>query len=337
MKHTLETIAKLAGVSRGTVSRVINGQPGVKPASRERVLRIIDETGYYPNAQARSLAGGRTHNIGVVFFGQQANVLTHHLFYEVLQSIQSYSAANAYDLLLFANRRDSDQEYWKRIGDRGKVDGLIIMGEHIEEQYLTYYRERNIPFVLIGKRIFDELPLICVTSDYRSGAYEAVKHLIQQGRKQIAYIQGIQGAYHETERLAGYRQALEEAGIAFQSELLLGGDAEEEKARQETDRLLLNKQKIDAIFAGNDLMAFGAMAALRKHGIKIAKDVSVVGYDDIQLAAYHHPALTTVRQDKRRLGQEAISLLLEVIDGKLELDERKDVLIASDLIIRESS
>ncbi|MDF2662257.1 MAG: transcriptional regulator, LacI family, partial [Paenibacillus sp.] len=128
MSYTLESIAKLSGVSRGTVSRVINNQPGVKPAVRERVLGVIAETGYVPNPQARSLAGGRTENIGVVVFGNSPLFLSHHLFFEVLQGIQSHSTLNAYDLVLFSNRSDRDAEYWKRIGDKRKVDGLIIMG-----------------------------------------------------------------------------------------------------------------------------------------------------------------------------------------------------------------
>jgi len=337
MKHTLESIAKLAGVSRGTVSRIVNGESGVKQASRERVLRIIEETGYYPNSQARSLAGGRTNNIGVVFFGNQSNMLTHHLFYEVLQGIQSSSAANDYDLLLFANRSENDREYWKRIGDKGKVDGLIIMGERIEETYLSYYRSKQIPYVLIGKRVFEGLPLICVTSDYRTGAYEAAMHLINRGRRKIAYLQGIQGAYHESERLAGYRKALEAAGIGFDGSLLLEGNADEKQAFQAMMELMESGVRVDGVFAGNDLMAFGAMDALRRHGRDIPGDVSVVGFDDVQAAAYHKPALTTVRQDKLRLGKEAISLLLEAMNGSLGLEQSKDVIIECDFVVRESS
>lgn len=334
MKHTLESIAGLAGVSRGTVSRVINEQPGVKPKVREKVLEIIEETGYIPHPQARSLAGGKTGNIGVIVFGPKADFLSHHIFYEVIQGIQEDSAANAYDLLLFANRSHSDQEYWKRIGTRRKVDGLIIMGEHIREEYLLYYQQQKIPYVLIGKRVFDPLPLTCVTSDYRSGVYQATNYLLKQGRRQIVYIQGFVDTYHENERYAGYCQALLEAGIEVNPALVIIGKADQEEARLQTKHLLETNVPFDAVFAANDLMAFGAMESLFERNYRVPEDISVIGYDDIQAASYFSPPLTTVRQNKKRLGQEAIGLLLDIFRGDLDENESKDIIIESELIIR---
>lgn len=337
MKHTLESIAALAGVSRGTVSRVVNDQPGVKPKVRDKVLQIIEQIGYYPHPQARSLAGGTTGNIGVMVFAQQSNFLSHHIFYEVLQGIQTDSAANAYDLLLFDNRSISDSDYWKRIGTRRKVDGLIIMGEHIQQEYLAYYRQQKIPYVLVGKRNFDHLPLVCVTSNYRSGAYQATKHLLDRGRTQIAYIQGILNTYHENERFAGYSQALAEAGIQLDPSRVMSGRAEQEVARRQMKDLLERKIPIDAVFAANDWMAFGAIESLIEQEIRVPEDVSVIGYDDIQAAPYFTPPLTTVRQDKIRLGQEAIGLLMNMLNGTLDEDVSKDILIENELVIRGST
>jgi len=334
MKHTLESIAGLAGVSRGTVSRVINELPGVKPKVREKVLEIIEQTGYVPHPQARSLAGGKTGNIGVIVFGPKADFLSHHIFYEVIQGIQEDSAANAYDLLLFANRTDSDQEYWKRIGTRRKVDGLIIMGEHIREEYLLYYRQQRIPYVLIGKRVFDSLPLACVTSNYRSGVYRAMSYLLNQGRRQIVYIRGFLDTYHEDERYAGYCQALLEAGIELNPALVLVGKADQEEARCQMKLLLEMNIPLDAVFAANDLMAFGAMESLFERNYRVPEDISVIGYDDIQAASYFSPPLTTVRQNKKKLGQEAIGLLLDIFRGDLDENESKDIIIESELIIR---
>lgn len=337
MKHTLESIAKLAGVSRGTVSRVVNGQAGVKEPVREKVQRIIEETGYYPHPQARSLAGGRTENIGVAFFGRHPDVLTHHIFYEVLQSIQTHSAANNYDLLLFGNRGSGDPDYWKRIGTRRKVDGLIIMGEDIQPGYLQYFRQKDIPFVLVGKRVYPGLPLLCVTSEYRKGAYTAVTHLLDRGRRQIAYIQGIPETYHESERFAGYCAALEENGLAFDPSLVLAGQASQEEARRQTEQLLAGGHRFDAVFAGNDLMAFGAIEALTAHGRRVPDDVAVIGYDDIQAAAQWTPPLTTMTQNKERLGREAMTLLLRVLKGERQPDESQDIMIPSELIVRAST
>ncbi|MFC3767844.1 LacI family DNA-binding transcriptional regulator [Paenibacillus sp. GCM10012303] len=337
MSYTLESIAKLSGVSRGTVSRVINNQPGVKPAVRERVLGVIAETGYVPNPQARSLAGGRTENIGVVVFGNSPLFLSHHLFFEVLQGIQSHSTLNAYDLVLFSNRSDRDAEYWKRIGDKRKVDGLIIMGERIEESYLQYYYERDIPFVLVGKRLSDNIPLFCVTSDYRKGAYEGTKHLLDQGQRKIVLIRGLLNTYHENERYAGYVQALEEAGLAPDESLMLFGQAEKQTAYAEMSRLLEGGAMFDGVFSGNDLMAFGAIEAMKERGLRIPQDVAVVGYDDIEAAQYFAPPLTSVRQDKRRIGQEATQLLMKLLHNQIDRSVPSDIIIESRLVIRDSS
>ncbi|RKN86217.1 LacI family DNA-binding transcriptional regulator [Paenibacillus ginsengarvi] len=337
MKHTLESIAKLAGVSRGTVSRVVNDQPGVKPEVRDKVLSLIKQTGYVPHPQARSLAGGKTGNIGVMVFGQNPNFLSHHIFYEVLQGLQIASAADGYDLVLFANRMDSDRDYWKQIALRQKVDGLIIMGEHIQQEYLLFYRQQQIPYVLVGKRSYDHLPLACVTSNYRDGAYQATKHLLERGRRNIVYIQGLLHTYHENERFAGYYQALAEAGTHVDPSLIIDGLADQAAARLQMKLLIERNIRFDGVFAANDLMAFGAMESLLAHGFRLPQDVAVVGYDDIQAAPYVSPPLTTVHQDKLGLGREAIRLLLDMLRGELGENESKDVFIKNELIVRGST
>jgi len=339
VKHTLESIAKLAGVSRGTVSRVVNNQLGVKPHVRARVLEIIRETGYHPNAQARSLAGGKTENIGVVVFGDDARFLTHHIFYEVLQGIQGSVTESDYDLLLFANRSERDRDYWRRIGDKRKIDGLIIMGERIREEYLVYYRERNIPFVLVGKRDFTRIPLFCVTSDYRQGAHDATAHLVQKGRKRILFVRGYPDTYHEREKQAGYEQALQSAGFTVNPELIADGHARQHIAYEQTKALLDQGIRFDGVFAGNDLMAFGVIEALKERGISVPEEVSVVGYDDIQAAAYFHPSLTTVRQDKAGLGTKAAELLMKLLrEPELFAEaEGKDVFLGNELVVRQST
>ena len=338
IKHTLESIAKLAGVSRGTVSRVVNNQPGVNEDVRKKVEKIIEETGYRPNPQARVLAGGTTNNIGVIVFANNPHYLFHHLFYEVLQGIQSHSTFNEYDLLLFANRHGKDINYWKRIADVRKIDGLIIMGEYIREEYLRYYRKNDLPFVLVGKRNIDDLPLQCVTSDYRKGARDVTTHLIKQGRRDILFIRGIPNSYHEAEKLAGYKEALSEAGISFRPDYIVEGNAEREVANRHINELLKQHHVpfFDGIFAGNDLMAFGAIDALKEHGYAVPADVSIAGYDDIQQAATFNPPLTTVRQHKRELGSNASKLLVKLLKEKNKMSE-ETIIVDNELVIRDSS
>ncbi len=337
MKHTLESIAELAGVSRGTVSRVVNQLPGVKPQVRQKVQEIIEQTGYVPHPQARSLAGGATGNIGVIAFSDNPDYLTHHIFYEVLQAIQAETAANDYDLLLFANRSTADKDYWKRIGTRRKVDGLIIMGEHIQEEHLLYFRQQQIPFVLIGKRAYNKLSYSCVTSDYYSGARQAVEHLLGLGKRRIVYINGLPDMYHEQARYSGYCDALAEAGIDVDQALIIEGEAKQEIARVQVQALFERGVLFDGIFAANDLMAFGALEVLAQHQVEVPNKVAVAGYDDIQAAAYYAPPLTTVRQDKRRLGEEAMNMLIAILRGQLEPDAGVTTVIESDLIIRQTT
>lgn len=350
MRHTLESIAKLAGVSRGTVSRVINNQPGVNASVREKVKQVIAETGYVPHAQARSLAGGKTHNVGVAVFGNDPNFLTHHIFYEVLQGVQQSLAAYGYDLLLFSNRADADREYWKRIGDDRKIDGLIVMGERIREEYVEYYHAKHIPYVLVGKRYFQRIPLFCVTSDYRRGGYEAGLHLLSRGRRDIVFIQGYPNTYHEDEKRAGLEQALAQSGLRLAPDAVLDGYTEQSLARERLLVYLREGKALDGVFAGNDTMAFGAIEALRECGRAVPQDVSVVGYDDIHAARFFHPPLTTVRQDKIALGGNAVKLLMRLIadDGaeRASSDDSMRMassspgtewLVESKLIVRESS
>lgn len=304
---------------------------------REKLERIIEETGYIPHPQARSLAGGKTGSIGVIVFGLHSNILTHHIFYEVLQGIQLSSGAEDYDLLLFANRSGSDHEYWKRVATRRKVDGLVIMGEQIREPYLQFYREQNIPFVLVGKRDFPDIVLQCVTSDYYMGAYNATQHLLQQGRKNIVYIDGIGGIFPEQERFRGFLAALLEAGIDFKQAYKIVGEASQQTAREQMIKWLQREDPIDAVFAANDLMAFGAIAALKTRDYEIPSEVAVVGYDDVQAAAMFHPPLTTVRQDKLRLGQEAFMLLKKLMEGELSIVEPVEIKLSNELVIREST
>ncbi len=337
IKHTLESIAKMAGVSRGTVSRVINNQQGVKKEIREKVEKIIQETGYQPNPQARVLAGGKTDNIGVVVFADNPYYLFHHLFYEVVQGIQSHSTFNSYDLLLFANRSESDKEYWKRIADKRKIDGLIIMGEYISEEYLQYYREKNLPFVLVGKRNIEHLTLQCVTSNYRKGAKEVTQHIIEQNKYKILFIKGIPNSYHEEEKLKGYKEALKENDLPFEDPLVIEGNADKSVAYSQIKSLLKNGLSFDSIFAGNDLMAFGAIEALEENGYSVPEDISVAGYDDIQQAANYTPRLTTVRQNKLELGRNASKLLLDLLNKNLEPNKNQTVVVDNELIIRDST
>ncbi len=192
------------------------------------------------------------------------------------------------------------------------------------------------PFVLVGKRNIENLSLFCVTSDYRHGARSATEHLVKQGRKRILFIRGIPNSYHEEEKLRGYKEILEEENIPFRHDFVIDGNAEQEQAYDKVKDLLVNGVEFDAVFAGNDLMAFGTINAVKEQGLRVPEDISVVGYDDIQSAATFQPALSTVRQNKLELGKQASQLLLTLLDEKVQ-QEAKTIVVDNELIVRESS
>lgn len=337
MAHTLESIAKLAGVSRGTVSRVVNNHPSVKPQIREKVLQIIQETGYHPNSQARSLAGGNTQNIGVVAFINSPSFLSHHIFGGVLQGIQNRLTQNMYDMLLFANNSEAGHEYWKRIADKRKVDGLIVLGENIREEYLIYYHDKNLPFVLVGKRFFQQVPTHLVGSNYRNGALQATRHLLEQGRQRILFLRGFRDTYHESEKMAGYREALLEAGLHMDLALIVDGGGTRDSAKQIVLKYMDNGGTFDGIVSVNDLMALGALDAVKAVGKSVPNDVSIVGYDDIEACTYVQPQLSTIRQNIQGLGEQATDLLMRLMKDEIQKDKNHEVILDNKLIIRESS
>lgn len=337
MTHTLESIARLAGVSRGTVSRVVNNHPSVKPHIREKVLRIIEETGYHPNSQARSLAGGRTQNIGVVSYIHSPTFLSHHIFGGVIQGIQNRLAENMYDMLLFAHYSDEGHEYWRRIADKRKVDGLIILGENIREEYLMYYYDKKLPVVLVGKRFFQQVPTHLVAPNYREGALLATRHLLEQGRRRILFLRGFPNTQHESEKLAGYREALQEAGLQMDLSLIVDGRGSQELARQAILEYIDAGATFDGVVSVNDLMAFGALDAVSEVGRVVPDDVSVVGYDDILASSYVRPKLTTIRQNITGLGEQATDLLVALMTEKLPADQNHEIILDNQLIVRESS
>ena len=331
-RHTLESIAKIAGVSRSTVSRVLNRQQYVRPKVRERVLEVIRKERYYPNAMARSLVSNRSNAVGIVVFGLDPLFLSNQLFFEIIQGIQRKALECDIDLMLYSPENE-EKEYCHKIVGRGNVDGLIVMGELIHVDYLRIFHRAGLPMVLIGKRDVGELEIPHVCTNYVVGAEEAVRHLIGTGRRSIAMMQCFREPLHEREKLEGYKKALGENGVSFNPALVLEGLAVQERAQEEIRKMLEAGERIDGLFAANDLMAQGAIQELQRLGLRVPEDVSVIGFDDIITARTFNPPLTTVRQDKLRLGGEALEVLTEVLTYR-KADSR---VLPPELVVRETT
>ena len=325
-KITIHEIAEKAHVSISTVSRVLNNKNHVAEEKRRAVMQVIKELNYKPNTFAQGLASGQSMTIGILTQRISSPIYDTILF-GILQGIEG----SGY-LSIFADgnwdpaiEKKSIQTFTDR-----NVDGLIILGGKLEPDFLLRVAE-NVPTILVGRDIH-ALRNQCLRLDDYQGAYLATKHLIDLGHRQIAHITGLQTHPDARERLDGYLQALMDAGIAPNQELIIDGDYTEASGLMAVEMLFTRKHVFSAIFAANDQMAFGARLALYRRGIRIPEDISLIGFDDQSVSAYMTPPLTTVHFPAMEMGITAGKAILSLIKGE---DYSLPVFQAS-LTLRES-
>jgi LacI family transcriptional regulator len=315
---TIRELARLSGVSVGTVSRALNGYADVRPETRERIMRLAQELDYTPAAAARSLVTQRSHVIGVFMeTGEGHPDLQHPFFHEVLGGLKQRVGAQGYDLLLFASERPGNgygpHSYLKRARHHS-VDGVALIGLDQEDPEVRRLVRAGLPCVGIDMDLEGPAAEV-VMSDNVAGAEAAVRHLHALGHRRIATITGMLESRPGIDRLRGYRAAAQALGLAYRDEYVAYGDFYAESGREQTARLLQLPERPTAIFAAADMMAIGAVRAVAEAGLRVPEDVSIVGFDDIQLAPHINPPLTTLRQDKLGLGATTGDALIARIAG----------------------
>src|SRR5664279_749914 len=309
MNYGLEHIAKIAGVSKSTVSRVINHQPNVSERTRQRVLEAIRVTGYRPNQAARALVRRQTGVLSVVVPAAFSSTVTDPYFPALVQSITR--AANKHDyatMLWVGNSAEQEELYCERILKNGFFDGIILATAADNDPLLRRLVLTNLPHVLIGPQ--QQQVECCVDVDNYTATREAVTHLINLGCRRIATITGPLHSGAARARLAGYRAALDQAGIVSDENLIICGNFDEISGYAAM-KILIGRG-IDAVFCASDVMASGALRALLKSGLHVPEDVALVGFDDMPFAAMTQPPLTTVHQPIDELGQTAVKLLVSL-------------------------
>ncbi|HEY7347146.1 MAG TPA: LacI family DNA-binding transcriptional regulator [Ktedonobacterales bacterium] len=306
---TIQDIARLAGVSKATVSRVLNHKPDVDALTRQRVMRIMDEYAFVPSITASGLAGGRRGMIGVL-----VPALTWHFIPEVVQGVAEVVERSAYELLLYSiSQQENRKAVLDRILDTKLTAGLLAVEPGSFVERLTQWAEGNFPVVLIDdQHVPANTPWVGV--DNRMGAAAAVRHLIGLGHRRIAHIRGPLQYQCSQERYQGYQQAMVEAGLALDPAFVLQGDFQVASGHACASTLLTLAERPSAIFAANDHMAWGVLEFAGAHGLRVPEDIAVVGFDDTPPSQYKHPPLTTVRQPFQEMGQRAAELLLWLID-----------------------
>ncbi len=324
---TLEMVAQLAKVSPSTVSRILNGTAIVSDDKKQAVAAAVATLGFVPNPVARGLAGGRTFSIGVI-----TQAIDSPFYGTALRGIEDALDPRGYSPLFVSGHwSEAAESRCLDVLRSRRVDGVIVLTGRLPDQTLVTFAKTT-PIVVTGRELTAS-GLYSLNFDNFEGGRLATEHLIDQGHRQIAYISGDPAHPDATERLRGYRFALEQAGIAFNPGLVVQGEYSELSGLRAVDHLLEGRQHFTAIFAGNDQMAFGAALGLKRHGLRVPDDVSLIGFDDLPSSVYANPPLTTVHQPAYELGCLAAAAILELLAGK----QPSMAIPAPRLISRESS
>jgi LacI family transcriptional regulator len=330
---TLEDIAKLAGVSRSTVSRVVNERPNVRKDVRERVLGVIKNTGYHPNAAARTLVSQRTWTIGLILPHSVGIIFTDPFFPHLTKGIAQACNDNNYTLALFlAGSKEDEKKIFPSISQKGLVDGAVVqVGHHGDQGIIERMIDGKIPFVVIG-RPFNSDNVSYIDVNNTNGAYSAVTHLIRAGYQRIATITGPINSTVGIDRKKGYCKALNERGMTINEDLIVEGDFTEAGGHFAMQQLLSIHP--DAVFAASDTMAIGAMRAVLEAGLRIPDDIAFVGFDDLPIATLSEIKLTTIRQPVVQFGEKSIEILIDLIENGV--NPPRHVIMDTELVIRDS-
>jgi len=328
---TIRDVARLAGVSKSTVSRVLNGDPNVAEETRNAVVAAIKEIRYTPNALARGLNTRKTGTIGLII-----SDITNPFHAEVARGVEDLASDFDSNVILCNTdgRPKKEAAYIDLLVEK-RVDGIIFTSVKTDESDMTNLRSRRIPFVFAGRTLPD-VAADSVVVDNILGGFQAANHLLRLGHQRIAYLAGPSHVSASMDRHEGYCQALRRAGIEPDPQLVIEGDFKQEGGYRAMSALLDRSLGITAVFAANDYMAMGALEAIYERGLRVPEDIAVVGFDDIPFARLHLVQLTTVAQPKYDIGAIAARMLFERIDGKAQDEPSRRVVLPPRLVIRRT-
>ncbi|GAA5346782.1 LacI family DNA-binding transcriptional regulator [Planifilum fimeticola] len=322
---TIKDVAKLAGVSISTASLALNNQPHVREETRKKVLEAAKQLNYQPNGIARDLKSSKTYTIGLILAD-----LAGPFYSELIRGIQDVTASNGYDLVALSAVGENPKSV--RYIQEKRTDGMIIMAHNISTEMIRKAARPDFPIIVLDRKMEAD-HIYSVGVDNRKAAFEAVSYLLKKGYRRIGYLGGPSNSTDNQQRFLGYRDALKAQGLKVEPKWCLQGRFVKEGGYQAVKLLAAQDLLPEAIFSANDEMAIGAMEALEERGIKVPQEVAIVGFDDIQLARYVRPALTTVRQPMYDMGSMAASLLFRLFQKDRSV---RSVMLETELIIRES-
>lgn len=329
---TLEHIARVAKVSRSTVSRVVNDDPNVNEATRKRVLGVVQRLDYHPNVAARSLAAGHTRILGIVIPMGVSALFSDPYFPIQIQGISSACNVHDHSVMLWIAEPEYERRTIRQILNNGLIDGVILASHLMNDPIIGALTAQKMPFILIGRHPSNP-KIHYVDVDNIDSARQLVEHLVERGYSRIATIAGPKNMIAGADRMQGYQLALQNRSIAPDPQLVVEGDFSENGGYEAMRQLV--PLKPDAVFAASDTMALGAMRAIREAGLRIPQDIALAGYDDMPFAVRVDPPLTTVRQPVHRTGYVAAETLIDLVAHPGS--SPRHIVLLTELIIRAST
>ncbi len=331
MAVTITQVAQKAGVSKATVSRVLNDSKPVSPETRIRVLEAIEDLDFKPNPTARSLVYKKSKTIGVVVTDID------NLFVSVLvKGIEDVAYSKGYNLIISNSLGSAEKEVELLVMLNDKlVDGIIFLTSRLHKEHKAFFRKSSIPISLVNVS-YNGRNLINIRIDHRKAAYDMTAYFLKKSYTRVGMIQAsLEDHFTGKERFLGYRQALERFGVPYDENLVKTGSLTAADGYRIGREIVNEDLQLEALFVACDLMAFGAMKAFLDQGLKIPGDIEVAGFDDVPMSSYYHPALTTVRQPIIEMGSKAAGMLIRLIEGKAL--ERWEVVLPHEVVLREST
>ena len=330
---TIKDIAKKADVSVATVSKVMNGYDDIGEVTKAKVLKIIKENNYRPNANAQSLRTNKSFLVGLFFKDHQDSGVKHPFFRGIISGLEERLLENNYDMILFSANWEDQFSYLEKCQFRN-VDGAILMGVPKDDPKLPELLKAKIPSVFIDLDISDDKASYII-SDNEKGAREAVRHLAELGHQKIAVIEGEEITIPTQKRLAGYKAEMKAQNLEIKDDLIIQGRFSVDGGIKAMEKILKLEDRPTAIFCMGDEIAVGAMQTIKEAGLNVPDDFSIVGFDDIEISQYLNPALTTIRQQKDEMGIEAANMVLEMINNPEKKVEAE--IIDTEFVLRNST
>lgn len=333
MKYNLKEIASLAGVSKSTASRVISGKGYASPEVRERVMNVVHQLQYKPNAVARAMVAKRTNNIGVIVFRERQPIVSHPLYGKIIDSILMAAEERGYSVYLKTDREMSLRSTDYMLEHR--VDGLILISR-LRKNVIDYVKKFNIPYLMVNGST-DDPDVIHLVSNDEEGGERAAEYMLGLGHMKFLVIAGPQEHRSHALRLAGFRKRLEQAGLSERMKVVSSPESSFElgSRRMAEHYEAFVREGYTALFTTNDMLALGAMKVLLERGVRIPDDAAVMGFDNIEYAGMYTPSLTTVSVDANGMGRDAVEIVDRLIREEYGLPKLKEY--ASEIIVRQST